>query len=310
MSPFARNFPKGKIVFYEGDHSQDIYIIKSGQIGIYRSGKVGEKRIHITTLGKGSLFGEMAMIDGKSRSASAEVIEDTELHVISVDEFEKVLSKVPGWYMSIIKVLTSRIREADKRLKLSIEYDHTANVSQLLGMIHKREDKKSTEDKIEGIDLKFAKKEIMQVLSVDHPTLNDSFTVLEKKDIIRIEDNRVKTDDVDDLFMFSDYLRSGKVNISSVRNISPLALKVLQSISNYIKDNDLKGKLVNIPLNSLGKEANEMFSKGDFLSELSELKIIDFSEEDLEKITPETGGDLQIDPIRLKDLIASLKFGD
>jgi CRP-like cAMP-binding protein/serine/threonine protein phosphatase PrpC len=91
-----RQFTAGTRLFKQGDPGTELYLVISGAIRIERDGKV------IVTLGPGSNFGEMALLDQPSRSASAITEEDCEVMVISRESFFAMLRDNP---MLAVKIL-------------------------------------------------------------------------------------------------------------------------------------------------------------------------------------------------------------
>ena len=80
-SPRSRSrasFPKGVRVFHEGDDSDACYIVRDGDLRVTREHSDG-RAIALATLGPGDIFGELAMLDGGTRSASVETLTDSEL---------------------------------------------------------------------------------------------------------------------------------------------------------------------------------------------------------------------------------------
>src|SRR5215510_15490383 len=74
----ARSFPAGTRVFHEGDRSDACYIVREGSFRVTREHSDG-RAITLATLGPGEVFGELAMLAGDLRSASAEALSDGEL---------------------------------------------------------------------------------------------------------------------------------------------------------------------------------------------------------------------------------------
>src|ERR1700709_53968 len=70
-----RSFPAGTRVFHEGDRSDACYIVREGSFRVTREHSDG-RAITLATLGPGEVFGELAMLDGDTRSASAEAPSD------------------------------------------------------------------------------------------------------------------------------------------------------------------------------------------------------------------------------------------
>ncbi|MFQ5894457.1 MAG: Npt1/Npt2 family nucleotide transporter [Nitrospinota bacterium] len=107
-------FPKGKVIFEEGDACDYVYIIVEGKVDIIISmGKRGESLL--ATLGPGRAFGEMAVFGDEPRSASAVVREDSTLLTIEKDHLLELIQHYPDLSVEIIKVLCDIIRAQDRR---------------------------------------------------------------------------------------------------------------------------------------------------------------------------------------------------
>ncbi len=102
----------GDDIFSEGAEAHSLYVIKFGSVKIQHSAKT--ETIDVITLGTGSHFGEMAFVDGEPRSASATVLEPTELVRIEYQDLHKVLDSSPAIavkvYRSIALYLCGRLR--------------------------------------------------------------------------------------------------------------------------------------------------------------------------------------------------------
>lgn len=109
-----RRFPDGTIIFEQGHPGTELYLLIGGAVDIIQDGQ------KIVTLGPGSNFGEMAMLDEPSRSASAVAAGETELMVIPRDAFFAMLKGNP---MLAVKILwnmllrlSANLRRTSKRL--------------------------------------------------------------------------------------------------------------------------------------------------------------------------------------------------
>ena len=90
--------PKGITLFRQGEAGDAAFIVNAGSIGIYR--EVEGKRIPLATLRKGELFGEMAVIDGSPRMATAFTLEDCTLTMISVELLSEKMKKADPFIKS------------------------------------------------------------------------------------------------------------------------------------------------------------------------------------------------------------------
>jgi len=102
-----------EILFQQGDRGNTAYIVISGTIEIYLP--QSPKDQILTTMKEGSFFGEMALLDGEARSASARSTEKTRLFSLDRNSFLKVLKQFPSISLGIISVFSSRLRESNQK---------------------------------------------------------------------------------------------------------------------------------------------------------------------------------------------------
>src|SRR5205807_7783902 len=89
-----RDVPSGAPLFRAGDLGDAMYLIESGRVRIAITDD-DEKEIVLAELAQGDFFGEMAIIDGKQRSAHAMVVEDARLSVLSRQDFLRFIRNNP-----------------------------------------------------------------------------------------------------------------------------------------------------------------------------------------------------------------------
>ena len=112
----TKTFLKEEVIFQQGEISKKAYIIESGKIGIYKENTFG-KRSLIGILKKSALFGEMGLIDKYPRSATAIALEKSKLTVVDESRFSFLCEHNPKFIVTLIKTLTSRLRETLGQLK-------------------------------------------------------------------------------------------------------------------------------------------------------------------------------------------------
>jgi CRP/FNR family transcriptional regulator len=110
-----RSFPAGTRVFHEGDRSDACYIVREGSFRVTREHSDG-RAITLATLGPGEVFGELAMLDGDTRSASAEALSDGELLALPATDVRGLLARHPEISVKLVAALVRRLREANERI--------------------------------------------------------------------------------------------------------------------------------------------------------------------------------------------------
>jgi CRP/FNR family transcriptional regulator len=111
-----RDYDTGSYVFWEDDPPGYLYILVSGRIKILKHSEQGRDVI-ITFFGRGEMFGEVAILENKPYPASAIATEPSKVLAISRKDFLSFVSKYPGASIGIIGILSSRLREAQNRLR-------------------------------------------------------------------------------------------------------------------------------------------------------------------------------------------------
>ena len=101
---------KGQTLFKEGNYSGSAFIIESGEIEISKTNDKGQKVV-IDVLEESEIVGEMGLIDGQPRSATATAITEAKIKEITQDQFKELSKKNPQAMMPIMKVLTKRLRK-------------------------------------------------------------------------------------------------------------------------------------------------------------------------------------------------------
>ena len=106
-----KKFKSGKVLFKEGDRAEELYIIKSGRVTLYKEIQMGKKeKIEIANLGKGDLFGETGIILDTERTLSAIVSSDSaELYMIYKENFLHMLSHHAELSFNLAKIQTKRL---------------------------------------------------------------------------------------------------------------------------------------------------------------------------------------------------------
>lgn len=112
---FRRIFPKGSTIFSEGEIGHCAYIIERGRVEI--STHSGGEKVVLATRGPGEIFGEMAIVDNKPRSANATAIEECDLNVVSHEQLESRLRVSDPVVKMVLCVVLERFRDTLRALK-------------------------------------------------------------------------------------------------------------------------------------------------------------------------------------------------
>jgi CRP/FNR family cyclic AMP-dependent transcriptional regulator len=115
----TRRFRRGEVIFHAGDPGDALFVIVSGEVKIAVPSESGEEAI-LATLHEGDVFGELALLDGAPRSASAAALVATETVVLPRDRFRELVATEPAIRDALLASLAGELR----RLTTHVEELH------------------------------------------------------------------------------------------------------------------------------------------------------------------------------------------
>ncbi len=111
-----KKYKKGGIILLEEETGAALFVIISGKVKIVRMDDDGREVI-LSILGESDFFGEMAILDGLTRSASVVATVKSELFMIHRRDFLRLLNDYPSVGIALLRELTGRLRKADAQIK-------------------------------------------------------------------------------------------------------------------------------------------------------------------------------------------------
>jgi len=113
---FIKVYRKSDVIFEENSSGNEMFIVYSGRVKLYTQPKTGRRTV-LGILRPGEHFGEMALIDGSPRSATAVAVQDnTKLVVLDKAKFLYLVQQQPEFAFAMMETLSQRIREANLQL--------------------------------------------------------------------------------------------------------------------------------------------------------------------------------------------------
>lgn len=108
--------PKGRVFYRPNELGEVLFILKRGRVQLYRISPDGKKLV-ITTLGPGSIFGEMVLTGQRMYNTFAEAVEDSLICVISRADMERLVLSKPQVALRVLELTGQRLQEAEERLE-------------------------------------------------------------------------------------------------------------------------------------------------------------------------------------------------
>jgi CRP/FNR family cyclic AMP-dependent transcriptional regulator len=120
----TRRFRRGEVIFHQGDPGDALFIVTSGVIKIMLPSDSGEEAI-LATLRPGDVFGELALLDGAPRSATATALEATETVILPREQFRELLAAEPAIRDALLASIAGELR----RLTNHVEELHFLDIT-------------------------------------------------------------------------------------------------------------------------------------------------------------------------------------
>ncbi len=107
---------KGETIYVDGDLGSEMYVVQSGAVRIFRT--VAGVKQELAIMEKGDFFGEIAVLEGLPRTASAEALDDTEVIEINSTTFDTMIRANIEIAVRMLRKLSNRLQEANRKLEI------------------------------------------------------------------------------------------------------------------------------------------------------------------------------------------------
>lgn len=184
----VRAFPKANVIFYEDDPGTSCYVVLSGKVKIVVNADDGREHI-LGMLGPNDFFGEMSLIDGEPRSASAIAVEDSRLLMVSRDEFVKLLRQNPDLTLKLLVALSQRLRAADRNMESLAFLSAPGRVSRLILELGDRQGRNEGADIV--VDHTMTRQELASLAGTSRETLTRVIMDYQERGFIELDKNRL-----------------------------------------------------------------------------------------------------------------------
>ena len=163
-----RGYRRGEIVFNAGDAGDALFGVVSGRIRI-STGTAEGREIFLNIMGPGDTFGEIALLDGGTRTATATAIEAAELVSIKREPFFELLEREPKAALELLRLCGERLRWTSGLLEDAAFLDAPARLAKRLlslGELH-------GEDSAGGRTVRISQEELANFLGASRQSVNE-----------------------------------------------------------------------------------------------------------------------------------------
>jgi CRP-like cAMP-binding protein len=192
----VRRFQPGETIFFQGDPGQALYLIEAGRVRIYVQDDSGQET-SVIFYSAGDIFGELAVIDGLPRSASAIAYDETIVHVLSRERLRAHLQASPQLAYNFMQALAVRVRYSTLQVGNLTLHDVPSRLAHKLLELAQGYGR-VTADGVK-IAMTLTQSDLASLIGATRESTNKALGHFKRSGIIRMEQNQITIVDPDAL---------------------------------------------------------------------------------------------------------------
>jgi CRP/FNR family transcriptional regulator, cyclic AMP receptor protein len=191
-----RQYKKRMYVFMEGDKREAVYFIQSGVVKAYKIDEDGNEQV-ISLLHQGDMFPHVGFFDNSPYPATVEVVQDAELIVIRIDDFDEVLMKHPSIAIKVMKIMGQKILTLQERVQDFISKDVQHRIIQAL--VRLAEDHGEKTAKGIYIDIPITNQDFANMVGTSRESINRILNQFKKQRLLTADRQGILIHDLEEL---------------------------------------------------------------------------------------------------------------
>jgi CRP/FNR family cyclic AMP-dependent transcriptional regulator len=190
------SFDGGQAIFSRGDEGKDVYLVTSGRVRLSVLTPEG-RELSFAHAETGQIFGEIAVLDGGTRSADATAVSKVTALTLSKAALSRLIEQRAIVREAIVKFLCNRVREADHQLEGIALYPIEVRLARFFLAAARQKGELKPGARI-VVDLPISQSELALLIGASRPKVNAALSLLEDSGAIERKDSRF-TCDIDEL---------------------------------------------------------------------------------------------------------------
>lgn len=192
----CRRYKRGEVIFHKDDPGSALYIIENGGVKITTPSPDGNELI-LNILTAGDFFGELSILDGAPRSASATAMEETQALTLQREDFLDFISNRPEVVAEILSILSHRLRHATTLLEDTIFLNLPARLSKRILELSEKHGVATDEGIL--IELRLTQHELAHSIGAGRESVNRLLGQFQEEGLITFDKQRFLITDVERL---------------------------------------------------------------------------------------------------------------
>jgi CRP/FNR family cyclic AMP-dependent transcriptional regulator len=197
----ARRFRRGEVIFHVGDPGDALFVIVTGEVKISLPSETGEEAI-LATLRPGDAFGEVALLDGAPRSATATALGPAETVVLPRDRFHELIATEAGFRDALFASIAGELRRLTHHVEELHFLDITGRLAALLARLA-QEGGTPTTDGAVRLRGSLTQGDLAAMVGCTRQSVNKLLGQFTDDGLVRVERDGILVTDVDRLIALS-----------------------------------------------------------------------------------------------------------
>jgi CRP/FNR family cyclic AMP-dependent transcriptional regulator len=187
----VQSFSKDSIILSEKEAGSALFIIISGKVKISRiSAEDNDKEVILALLNPSDFFGEMSLLDGLERSATATAMDDSKIFIIQRNDFLQLLNDNPDVSIALLQEMTQRLRAAGMKIKALSLKDAEGKVATVL--LQLADDVGKIKQGVVEIEKLPFQHELANMAGTSRETISRTLHAFAKKGLIELEGSKLR----------------------------------------------------------------------------------------------------------------------
>jgi len=186
------NYEPGQAIFSRGDPGSDLHVVVKGRVKLSILTSDG-RELSFAHAETPSIFGELAVFDGRSRSADATAVSKVQTYTLSKAAFHRLLQQKPQVADAAIRFLAARLRDADEQLEAIALHPIEARLARFFLAAARQKDPNGKSNRV-TFSLPISQGELALLVGASRPKVNAALALLEAEGAIERKGTDVTCD--------------------------------------------------------------------------------------------------------------------
>jgi CRP-like cAMP-binding protein len=189
-----RHFRRGEVLFHEGDPGDALFIVASGAVKVVVPSEEGEEAI-LATLKRGDFLGELALLDGAPRSASAIALEATDALTLPREQFRALADAEPAIRGALLEAVARELRRLTKHVAELHFLDLTGRLAARLVRLAEEHGERLPDGSVR-LDAPLTQSDLAAMIGATRQSVNKLLNEFEEEGLLRLERDSIVVADV------------------------------------------------------------------------------------------------------------------